>query len=305
MVLVVGSSNIDLMATVDRLPIPGETVLGYQFTQSVGGKGANQAVAAARAGAEVAFLTKLGADANGDLIESHLIAQRLSRQVLLRDAQAPTGVAMILVDRAGDNQIVVVPGSNGRLTPADVRQHVGLMIGARVLLVQMEIPMETVKEALVLAKGHGLMTILNPAPACQLSSELLRLVDVLTPNETEARMLAGSADLSEAATFLATCGTGTVVVTCGVEGALISRGTQVVHVPAFRVDTIDSTGAGDVFSGVLASAMAAGMPIETGVEIANAAGALATTARGAQESMPTKDQIDFLRKSGTRRRLSA
>ena len=194
MVLVVGSSNIDLVASVDRLPNRGETVLGYHFAQSFGGKGANQAVAAARAGGDVTFLSMLGADANGLLIEQHLATQRLSRPVLLRDAEAPTGVAMILVDHNGENQIVVVPGSNGRLTPAAVQQHCELMVGVRVLLVQMEIPLETVREALSLAKAHGLTTILNPAPAAPLPSDLLQLMDVLTPNETEAHALSGSSD---------------------------------------------------------------------------------------------------------------
>nr|MBP8104680.1 ribokinase [Nitrospira sp.] len=159
MILVVGSSNIDLVASVDRLPSRGETVLGYRFAQSFGGKGANQAVAAARAGAEVAFLSKLGADANGRLIEQHLAAQGLSRPILLRDAEFPTGVAMILVDHSGENQIAVVPGSNGRLTPADLRQHRELIAGARVLLLQMEIPRETVFEALRLGRECGLTTI--------------------------------------------------------------------------------------------------------------------------------------------------
>ena len=164
MVIVIGSSNIDLVTTVDRLPSRGETVFGHHFAQSFGGKGANQAVAAARAGAEVVFLTKLGMDTNGAVMQQHLAAQGLSRQVLLRDARVPTGIAMILVDRAGDNQIAVVPGSNGCLTPMDVRQHGGLMDGAQVLLVQMEIPLPTIHEALKSAKGHGLITILNPAP---------------------------------------------------------------------------------------------------------------------------------------------
>src|SRR5688500_2475576 len=140
MVVVIGSSNIDFVATVDRFPAPGETVIGHHFAQSFGGKGANQAVAAARAGAEVVFLSKVGMDARGTLMARHLAAQGLSRLALLREEQASTGVAMIQVDRAGDNQIVVVPGSNGLLTPDDVRQQATLMDGAKVLLVQMEIP---------------------------------------------------------------------------------------------------------------------------------------------------------------------
>ncbi len=305
MVIVVGSSNIDFTATVDRLPDRGETVLGHHFAQSFGGKGANQAVAAARAGAQVVFLSKVGMDANGILMERHLAAQGLSRHAVLRDDQAPTGVAMILIDRAGDNQIVVVSGSNGRFTADDIRQNATLMTGARVLLLQMEIPLETVREALTFAKRLGLITILNPAPACPLPSDLLRLVDILTPNESEAQTLTGSADMAEAAHLLTTRGAGAVVVTCGAEGALMSRGKGVTHVPAFLVDTIDSTGAGDAFNGALAWAMAEGAPIETAIEVANAAGALATTTRGAQESMPFKREIDSLRRLGIRRVPSA
>lgn len=301
MVVVVGSSNIDLVASVERLPSRGETVVGSHFGQSFGGKGANQAVAAARAGAEVAFLSKLGADANGLLIEQHLTAQGLSRPILLRDAEVPTGVAMILVDHSGENQIAVVPGSNGRLTPADLRQHCELIADARVLLIQMEIPLETVLEALRLAKKRGLITILNPAPAAQLPSDLLRLVDILTPNETEVQALTGSADPAEAARILTDRGVGTVVVTCGAEGAFLTVGHEVIHVPGYVVETIDSTGAGDAFNGALACAMAEGVPIKRAIERANAAGALATTGRGAQESMPTRDDIEQLVRSGARK----
>lgn len=304
MVVVVGSSNIDLTALVDRLPARGETLLGRQVMQSFGGKGANQAVAAARAGATVGFLSKLGSDANGALIEQHLAAQGLSRMVLLRDAEAQTGIAMILVDAAGNNQIVVVPGSNQHLTPADVRQHAGLISGARVLLVQMEIPIETVQECLRLAKRHGLLTILNPAPACSLLPEYVRMVDVLTPNEREACVLSGVTDSAEAVGVLVRGGVGTVVVTRGAEGAVISRGKEVIPVPAFVVEAVDSTGAGDAFNGALACALAEGMPIEAAVEMAAAAGALATTGRGAQTALPTRSEIDRLRLSGTRRMRS-
>ena len=300
MILVVGSSNIDLVASVDRLPSRGETVLGYRFAQSFGGKGANQAVAAARAGAEVAFLSKLGADANGRLIEQHLAAQGLSRPILLRDAEFPTGVAMILVDHSGENQIAVVPGSNGRLAPADLRQHRELIAGARVLLLQMEIPRETVFEALRLGRECGLTTILNPAPAAPLPSDLLRLIDILTPNESEAQALTGSADPAEAARILTDRGVGTVVVTCGANGAFLATGNDVTHIPGFLVETIDSTGAGDAFNGAVACAVAEGVPIKSAIVRANAAGALATTGRGAQESMPTKDDIEQLCRSGIR-----
>ena len=207
---------------------------------------------------------------------------------------------MILVDHSGENHIAVVPGSNGRLTPADLRQHRELIAGARVLLLQMEIPRETVFEALRLGRECGLTTILNPAPAAPLPSDLLRLIDILTPNESEAQALTGSADPAEAARILTDRGVGTVVVTCGANGAFLATGNDVTHIPGFLVETIDSTGAGDAFNGAVACAVAEGVPIKSAIVRANAAGALATTCRGAQESMPTKDDIEQLCRSGIR-----
>lgn len=304
MVVVVGSSNVDFTATVDRLPARGETLLGHRVLQTFGGKGANQAVAAARAGADVGFLSKVGCDPHGDLIAQHLAGEGLSRLVLLRDATAQTGVAMILVDAAGDNQIVVVPGSNQHLSPEDVRQHTELISDARVLLVQMEIPLETVQECLRLAKQHGLLTILNPAPARPLPPEYLQMVDILTPNEREACVLSGAVDPVEAARALTSAGAGTVVITRGVEGAVISRSHDTIPIPAFVVAAIDSTGAGDAFNGALACGLAEGMPIEGAVEMAVAAGALATTGHGAQAAMPTRGDIDRLCRVGARRMRS-
>jgi len=301
MVVVIGSSNIDLTATVEHLPARGETVFGQRFVQTFGGKGANQAVAAARAGADVCFLSKVGADAHGDLMEQQLKAEGLSRQVLLRDTDAPTGVAMILVDGVGENQIVVVPGSNHRLTAAEVRQHAGMMAEARVLLLQMEIVPDAVEEALLLGKQRGLTTILNPAPACPLSPDLLKFVDILTPNGTEVRTLTGVTDLLEGARLLARQGGGTVVVTCGDKGALLSRGKTQTHIPSFVVEAIDSTGAGDAFNGVLACALAEGVEIGAALEKASAAGALATTRPGAQASMPGRVDIERLCRIGVRR----
>lgn len=305
MVIVIGSSNIDISVTVDRFPVAGETILGHHLMQSFGGKGANQAVAAARAGADVIFLSKVGMDANGTLIERHLAHQGLSCLTLLREAEGSTGVAMILIDRAGGNQIVVVPGSNDHLSSEDIRQHAMLMTGAKVLLVQVEIPLESVWEALAIAKRLGLITILNPAPACPLPRSLLRLVDILTPNEKEAQLLTGSPDVKEAARLLTSQGAGAVVVTCGEHGVVLSCGAGVITVPAFFVEAIDTTGAGDAFNGALACAMSDGKELQSAIEMANAAGALATTVRGAQESMPAKGAIASLLRDGTRRKSLA
>ncbi len=300
-VIVVGSSNIDYTVTVERLPRPGETVLATGVVQSFGGKGANQAVAAKRAGADVVFLTKLGADANGKLLERHFSAQGLPLTAILRDQTSPSGVAFVWVDSKGGNQIAVVPGSNRLLTAEDVRRAATLMAGARVLLVQMEIESATIYEALTLARRNRLMTVLNPAPARPLSSDLLRLVDVLTPNAQEVQSLAGPSNIEEAAQILVKRGAGSVIVTCGAEGALLIGRQGLRRCPAFVVDTVDTTGAGDAFNGALACALADGEAMEEAIEIGAAAGALATTKRGAQEAIPSRREIEELRRSGSRR----
>jgi ribokinase len=303
-VIVVGSSNVDLTVTVERLPRPGETVLATSMVQSFGGKGANQAVAAKRAGSDVVFLTKLGADANGKLLERYFSSQGLPLTGILRDPKAQSGMAFVCIDGAGGNQIAVVPGSNRLLTPEDVRRASTLMAGARVLLVQMEIESATVLEALMLAKRHRLTTILNPAPASPLSSEMLKHVDVLTPNQQEVQTLAGPSSLAEAAQILVKRGAGCVIVTCGAEGALVFGRQGERRVPAFVVDVVDTTGAGDAFNGALGCALAEGATMETAVEIGAAAGALATMKRGAQEAIPMRRDIEELRRSGSRRILS-
>ncbi|MBX3237551.1 MAG: ribokinase [Nitrospiraceae bacterium] len=300
-VIVVGSSNIDYTVSVERLPRPGETVMARDVVQSFGGKGANQAVAAKRAGADVVFLTKLGADANGKLLERHFSAQGLPLTAILRDHKAASGVAFVWIDNKGNNQIAVVPGSNRLLTAEDVRRAATLMAGSRVLLVQMEIESATIHEALTLARRNRLMTVLNPAPARPLSSDLLSLVDVLTPNTAEVQVLAGQPHPEDAAKILVKRGAGSVIVTCGAEGALLVGRQDTRRCPAFVVDTIDSTGAGDAFNGALACALADGESMETAIEIGAAAGALATTKRGAQEAIPSRREIEELRRCGSRR----
>ncbi len=293
-VIVVGSANLDLTVAVDRLPQPGETVLGGEFSRSFGGKGANQAVAAKRAGADVVLLTKLGNDPNGWLMEQHLLSVGLPKDGLLQDAEKPTGVALVMVDRAGQNQIAVAPGSNRMLSTEDVRRATSLIAGNKVLLVQLELPLDTVAETLRIAKAHGLTTVLNPAPAVPLPTEMLKLVDVLTPNEGEARLLSGQADPDEAARVVLHKGARSVVVTLGERGALLRDAQNQRLFPAFSVHTVDTTGAGDAFSGALACALAEGQAMEDAIVFANAAGALATTKRGAQESLPTRADIERL-----------
>jgi ribokinase len=296
-VIVIGSANMDFTIAVDRLPAAGETVLGREFYQSYGGKGANQAIAARRAGADVVFLTKIGTDANGRLMEKHFGSSGLPPTGILRDPKMPTGVALIMVDRTGTNQIAVAPGSNQGLTAEEVQRASPLMAGARVLLVQLEIPLAAVHQALTIAKKHRVTTILNPAPAQPLSTELLKLVDILTPNTGEACHLGGQETADEAARVLVKRGARTVIVTQGADGALLMEAEgRPRSFPSFPVDAVDATGAGDAFNGALACALGSGEPIDKAITFANAAGALATTKRGAQEAMPSRREIEELRR---------
>lgn len=306
-VVVIGSTNLDLTVTVARLPREGETVLGGELLLSNGGKGANQAVAAHRAGAEVRFLTMLGRDSFGDRLYQGLVAEGLPGDGLLRGESALTGVALITVDRQGRNQITVAPGSNWALLPAVLEQHESFLAGGTAMLTQLEIPIVTIERALQFAKAHGMTTILNPAPAAFLSDDLLRHVDLLTPNATEAEALTGIAvsdptSAEAAAKAILRRGSQVVIVTLGAQGALLCTASDVRHLPAIPVKSIDTTAAGDAFNGALAAAIAAKpqtapcgtdpLPVlENAVCFANAAGALATTTRGAQESLPTRDEI--------------
>lgn len=296
-VIVVGSANVDFSVAVDRLPTRGETVLGRDFRQSFGGKGANQAIAAHKSGADVVFLTKIGTDPNGRMMEKHLVTAGLPPTGILRDPKTPTGVAVIMVDRSGANQIAVAPGSNQMLTAEEVQRAASLMAGARVLLVQLEVELPTVVQALSLAKKTRVMTILNPAPAQPLPTDLLTLVDILTPNEGEVCQLGGQPDPADAARVLVKRGARTVIVTRGSEGALLVDGENEPRLfSSYPVDTVDSTGAGDAFNGALASALASGEAMEKAIAFANAAGALATTKRGTQESFPSRREIEQLRR---------
>ncbi len=312
-VVVIGSANLDLTVAVERLPREGETVLGGELLLADGGKGANQAVAALRAGAEVRFLANLGRDAFGDRICRDLVAAGLPAEGLLRDESAPTGVALIVVDRQGRNQIAVAPGSNGSLVPEMIEANEPFLAAGAVMLLQLEIPIATVERAFKFGAACGMTTILNPAPACDLPESLLRHIDLLTPNETEAEALTGivvrdPASAAEAARALLARGPRAVIVTLGAQGALLCTGSTVRHLPAVPVKVIDTTAAGDAFNGALAAALAApagldalrdARTLEDAARFANAAGALATTKRGAQESLPTKDEIlGLLRRVG-------
>ncbi len=290
-VAVVGSANIDFTVYVDRLPAPGETVLGGDLAITHGGKGANQAVAASRAGAGVAFIAKVGRDGHGDEIRRHLLASGLSLDAVIEDRESPSGVALILVERGGRNQIVVAPGSNMRLSPSDLEPYLFLLQGSRVLLTQLETPLETVLYALRQARQAHVVTILNPAPARVLPDEVYPLLDFITPNETEATALSGIqvggvASAREAARWFLAGGCRGVIITLGSAGAVVATEDEAYHFPAFPVRAEDSTAAGDAFNGVLAAGLARGACLEEAVRWASAAGALACTRHGAQESLP-------------------
>jgi len=298
-VTVAGSLNMDLVARAPRIPEPGETIIGSDFRNVPGGKGANQAVATARLGAEVSMVGRIGGDTFADSLLRNLAADGIDHTYVTRDPEAATGVALIVVDDAGENSIVVASGANACFSPADVEAAEEAFARADVLLLQLESPLETVQRAAELARAHGAKVLLNPAPAQALPDALLSLVDALIPNETEAALLTdravrSQADAREAAEALLASGVETVIITLGERGALLAQGRGVTLVPAFSVDAVDTTAAGDAFVGSFAVALAEGRPLEEAVRWGNAAGALATTKMGAQPSLPTREALERL-----------
>lgn len=303
-VLVVGSANLDLSVRVPHLPREGETVLGDDLVTTEGGKGANQAVAAERAGAETRFIACVGQDAFGERIIRQLGASGVPSEGVLREPSRLTGVALIVVDQAGRNQIAVSPGASRSLTPRHLEAQAASFDWADVVLMQLEIPQETVARGLRMAKERGKLTILNPAPARLLPDGLLGLADILTPNEKEAAALSGLPVFDPESAVaggeqLLLTGCGVVVITLGWQGAVMVRAGEQKHFPAPIVQVVDSTGAGDAFCGAMAAALADGRGLEEAVRWGNAAGALACTVVGAQEAMPTREAIEqLLRRSG-------
>lgn len=292
-VCVVGSVNVDLVVRVPALPRPGETVLGGRFGSARGGKGANQAVAAARAGASTTIVARVGDDALGREAVAALRAEGIDTGHVSSTDDCPTGVALILVDSRGENCIAVAGGANDRLSPADVDRARAAIETADVLLVQLEVPVETILRAVEIARAAGCRVVLNPAPARELPGPLLAGVDVLTPNETEAALLAGARARPSPATAeaLRELGPAAVVLTRGAEGAVVATATGVTPVPAFRVEPIDTVAAGDVFNGCLAVALAEGLDLSSAARFAAAGAAISVTREGAQDSAPRRDEI--------------
>ena len=304
-VVVVGSSNTDMVVKSQRIPSPGETVIGGEFVLAAGGKGANQAVAAARIGARVTFIAKVGADMFGDQAIENYKNEGINTDYILRDKENATGVALILVDEKGENLISVASGANEFLTPADIENVESVIAGADVVVTQLETSLEVLACTAKLAKKHHVPLILDPAPApdVPLSPELLRDITCIKPNENETQRLTGIkvTDLvsaQKAADKLLSLGVKSVVITLGPEGILLVEkpGTG-THIPGFKVDAIDTTAAGDAFSGAFACGLAEGKNMTEAAKTASAVAAISVTRLGAQPSLPTKSELEAFLKN--------
>jgi len=302
-IVVVGSSNTDMIIKVSHIPKPGETILGGEFVSAAGGKGANQAVGAARAGGAVTFIAKVGQDMFGEKALAGFSSDGIETRYIARDPESPSGVALIFVGEDGENSIAVASGANARLTPEDVEKSKDAFTGASVLLLQLETPLPTVQTAANLAVQSGVRVILNPAPAQSLPEALLKQVFLLTPNESEAELLTGipiknDASAKSAAEKLLKLGVKNVIVTLGSRGTLVANETGSQFTPAFKVKAVDTTAAGDIFNGALAVSLAEGKSILNATRFASAAAAISVTRLGAQTSAPTRKEIETLLASG-------
>ncbi|OCG11280.1 ribokinase [Gilliamella sp. wkB292] len=295
--IVLGSVNIDHILNVNEFPKPGETLTGTHYKISYGGKGANQAVAAGRLGANVQFIAAVGNDDLGKNFKQQLQSDHIDTHSVAVIDQENTGVALILVNQQGENQIAIYAGANAAVTPEYLDQFADDITKADAVLMQLETPLATVEQAAKLAKQNNTQVILNPAPAQKLSDELLAHVDIITPNETEAEFLTGikiitEQDAQQAAQLLHDKGIHTVIITLGSKGAWVSHAQNGVIVPGFRVNAVDTIGAGDTFNGMLITALLEGKDLKQAVHYAHAAGALSVTKAGAQTSVPTRKEVD-------------
>ncbi|HGM4807467.1 TPA: ribokinase [Serratia marcescens] len=304
--VVLGSINADHILNIEQFPHPGETVIGKQYKVAFGGKGANQAVAAGRSGAEIAFIACVGADDIGERIRRQLASDRIDTQPIEAIADSTTGVALIFVNAEGENVIGIDAGANAAVTPDYLARYQQKVIDADALLMQLESPLETVIAAARLAKQHQTQVILNPAPARELPDELLAMIDIITPNETEAQHLTGIAvdnddDAARAAQALHDKGIATVIITLGSRGVWLSENGNGSgkRVPGFKVQAVDTIAAGDTFNGALVTALLEGKVMADAVRFGHAAAAIAVTRPGAQPSVPWREEIDaFLQQQG-------
>lgn len=296
-ICVVGSANVDLTFRTPRLPAPGETLAGRAFHLGMGGKGANQAVAAARLGAKVALVARVGKDAFGQEALSRYRADSIDTTFVRQDAKSPTGTAAIVVDDAAENCIIVVPGANASLSQEDVREAASVIQNADVLLCQLETPLDATLEAFRLARAAGVRTVLTPAPVTMLPDDLLHLCDLCVPNKTEMESLVGRKvdglnDAETAARILQALGVGRVIVTMGGGGALLVDGDGAMHVPAVTVEAVDPTGAGDAFTAALAVSLAQGWSIRDAARRAAKVAALTVMRMGTQAAFPSQAEVD-------------
>jgi ribokinase len=300
-ITIIGSSNTDMVIKLDRIPRPGETLLGGEFVMASGGKGANQAVAAARAGGNVCFVARVGKDLFADKTLLNLKRDKIDVRHVSQDPGAPSGVALIFVARNGENSIAVASGANAFLSPEDILRAKSVIRSSNLLVMQLETPLGTVEAAASVASQFCVRVILNPAPAARLPRSLLQGVSILTPNETEAQLLTGirvdsQTTAAKAAGKLHAQGVETVVITLGARGAYVSAPGCRTLVPGFKVQAVDTTAAGDIFNGALAVALSERKPLLESIRFANAAAAISVTHMGAQPSAPRRKDIDqFLR----------
>ena len=305
-ILVLGSSNADLIFRVPRFNQPGETIAAENLITAFGGKGANQAIAAKRLGGNVSLITKLGDDSYGRSYVKYFVKNGLPRKFLLLDEKLPTGVAVIELNPGGENRIVVSRGSNKSLSPKDLRKFIQVWPSINVFVAQLEIPLPTVRMALQAAKTHGALTLLNPSPSIPLPPEFLSLVDFLVPNELEAQALTGikmktNRDLPRVAKRLLNRGVKNVVITLGSKGFFFKNADGKIWRKAFPIKAVDTTAAGDAFMGALAVGLSEGQTIPYALSFASAAGALAATKLGAQPSLPVRSELDrFLARQAKR-----
>ena len=295
-IAVIGSSNTDMVIKTSKLPVPGETILGGDFFLNAGGKGANQAVAAARLGGKVSLIAKTGDDVFGRQARQLFENENINTDYLVNDPDHPSGVALITVDDRGENCIVVAPGANSYLMQSDIDLAHEEIFRSDIILMQLEIPLETVIHVANIAYQAGKKVILNPAPALKISDELLSKLYLITPNETEAEIISGipvkdtdSAIL--AAQNLHARGVKVVIITLGSKGALLFTGEEAILIPSPKVEAIDTTAAGDIFNGAIAVAISEGLALEKAVEFACKAAAISVTRMGAQSSAPYKNEI--------------
>lgn len=298
-ILIVGSTNIDMVIKTEHLPVPGETILGGAFLMNMGGKGANQAVAATRLGGDVTFITKTGHDIFGKSAIDQFNKEGIDISYALVDSLNPSGVALITVNKHGENCIVVASGANANLSIEDIQMALRAIERSNILLMQLEIPLETVAFSAKLAKENKIKVVLNPAPACKLPDSLYRDISIITPNETEAEILTGIKvndipTARNAAKVLKSKGVETVIITLGSNGALVYHEDFFIHVPAIIVEPIDTTAAGDVFNGALVVGLSEGKSVIDAVSFACKAAALSVTRLGAQASAPYRKEVEDL-----------